>query len=379
MKIVYIRDNMAQLGGVEKIFTDKMNYLADIFHHEVYLITVSQGNHPYAFPLSKRIKHIDLHINSHLQYKYRYPLRWLIGKKMDYMFRTRFKQIVSQINPDFLITTTYYKVNEICELKCKAKKIVESHCAKSHTGLNEGIKRAFPIQWLYERRIKHYENTVKKKFDMIVALTKGDALEWNTTNVRIIPNMTDNKTHALCRYSNKNIISAGRLEYQKGFDLLIRAWNIVNKIHPSWKLSIYGDGNLRQELIKQIKDANLENSITIYHPVKNIYSVFCDGSIYVMPSRYEGFGLVLAEAMSTGLPCIAFDCPYGPSEIITHQQNGLLVENGNITELAKAICHLIENEPLRKKYGIDAQQKVKRYAPENIMEQWNQLFKSLQS
>ena len=102
-----------------------------------------------------------------------------------------------------------------------------------------------------------------------------------------------------------------------------------------------------------------------------------ESSIKVLTSRYEGFGLVLIESMINGVPCISFDCPYGPSDIIQDGENGYLVENGNIQELADRICYLIENEEVRKTMGQKARLSAMRYAPENIMPVWIKLFNDI--
>ena len=110
---------------------------------------------------------------------------------------------------------------------------------------------------------------------------------------------------------------------------------------------------------------------------EDIAEEFAKSSIYVMSSRYEGFGLVLAEAMSCGLPCISFDCPYGPREIITDGEDGLLADDGNIENLAKKLEHLMSNEELRIEMGTMAIQNISRFKPDSIMAQWINLFNSI--
>ena len=109
------------------------------------------------------------------------------------------------------------------------------------------------------------------------------------------------------------VIAIGRLTYQKGFDRLIDAWTIVNRRHPDWKLDIFGEGIRREALNKQIRNNGLEKSVTIHPFTKNIAQEYLNSSIFALSSNYEGFVLVLLEAMGCGLPCVAFDCPNGPA------------------------------------------------------------------
>lgn len=125
-----------------------------------------------------------------------------------------------------------------------------------------------------------------------------------------------------------------------------------------------------------IKEKAIENNFKLYRPVKNIQDKYLESSIYVMTSRFEGFGMVLAEAMACGVPCISFDCPHGPADIITNGEDGILVENGNIDKLAEAIYKLIENEELRIGMGQKAKANISRYSDKQVMKQWDELFKT---
>lgn len=378
MKIMYVYDAIARVGGAERILVDKMNYLADVYGYDVYLITAAQGNHPFSFPLSDKVKHTDINARFHVQYQYKYVKRLWMKLKLDRQFRQRLSRAVAQIDPDILIGTTYYKADVICRLKCRAKKIIESHCAKTYTGQNDGIKRNFLVQWFYNIQLARYNRTIEKKSDAIVALTEGDAREWHKKGkVFVIPNMIRQIPEIKASCEEHRVISAGRLIYQKGYDRLIDAWKYVYEKHPDWKLDIFGEGPLYDELQKQISDNGLDNVITVHPPTPYITEEYLRSSIYVMSSRFEGFGLVLIETMSYGLPCISYDCPYGPETIITHNKNGILIPNGNIKQMADAICFLIEHTDIRKAYGTNAKRYVQHFSTENIMPKWKMFFNKL--
>lgn len=378
MKIVYVYDAIARIGGVERILVDKMNYLAEIYGYEIYLITAAQGTHPFSFPLSGKVRHIDINARFHIQYQFKYPKRLWFRWKLNYNFKHRLQKQMDLIHPDLVIGTTYYKADIICRLKGSAKKIIESHCAKSHTGQNEGKERTPIMHWLYKRQLARYNRSIETKSDAIVTLTRGDASEWNSKErVVTIPNMTRLFSQKEAAYETHRVISVGRLVYQKGYNRLIDAWKIVSRKHPEWQLDIFGEGELKDELLQQISENHLEKTIQIHPPTSDIIEEYLHSSIYVTSSRFEGFALVLIEAMSCGLPCISYDCPYGPSELIRHNENGILVENGNISKMANAICFLIENPNTREYFGKKARQDIDCYRPDNIMQQWNNLFNKI--
>lgn len=378
MKIAYIIDSLANIGGIERILTDKMNYFAQNRGYEIYLITAIQEQHSFVFHLSNLIKHIDLNTQEHKQYLYKYPKRLWFKQISNQKYKKRLQTTIDLINPDIIIGTTKYKANVICKIKCNAKIIIESHVSKLHTGIDDGHKRDIIINYFYNLYINKYHHDIKKYSHIIVSLTNGDAKEWNEPHkTYIIPNIITQISTRCSSCENKKVIAVGRITYQKGFDILIKVWKQVNLKYPNWKLDIYGEGELENELKQQINEKGLENVITIHPPTPNIYQEMQNSSIFVLTSRYEGFGLVLIEAMTNGIPCVSFNCPYGPSDIITDGEDGFLVPNGDIKAMADKICYLIENEELRKEMGRKAHQSAMRYAPENIMPMWEKLFNEI--
>lgn len=379
MKIVYVYDAIARIGGVERILVDKMNYLAEVYGYEIYFITAAQGMHPFSFPLSDKVKHVDIDARFHVQYQYKYPERLWIKWKLDRDFKHRLQKQIALIDPDIIIGTTYYKADVICRLKCRAKKIIESHCVKSYTGQNDGIKRNILMQAIHGCLLKRSNRTVEKKSDAIVSLTYQDCRKWNKDEKQkfVIPNSIKEIHAPASTCSIHRVISAGRLTYEKGFDRLIKSWQKVYEKHPEWKLDIYGEGAEKINLTHLIQSLGLSAVITIHPFTTNMIQEYINSSIYALPSNYEGFGLVLIEAMACGIPCVSFDCPYGPSEIIRDREDGILVENNNTELLASAINHLIENSRTRQKYGENARINVRRFLSREIMEQWNRLLKQI--
>ena len=166
----------------------------------------------------------------------------------------------------------------------------------------------------------------------------------------------------------------GRISYQKGFDLLFKIWSILNKKHTDCKLWIYGSGELQDALELLISKLHLTKTIKIFSPTKQIGSIYLQGSILLMSSRYEGLPMVLLEAHSYGLPVVSFECKCGPKDVIQDGINGFLIPNNNLELFADKIMLLIENQSMREQMGKAAYQSAQLYTEEKIMSRWIDLF-----
>lgn len=173
----------------------------------------------------------------------------------------------------------------------------------------------------------------------------------------------------------QEIVALGRLVKLKGYDLLIEAFSSLAAKHPAWNLKIYGEGPYRPDLENLISRYGLENCVFLPGATQNVPEVLSKAGIFVLSSRYEGMPNALMEAMSYGAPCISFDCAFGPSELIQTGQNGILVANGDVSELAQNISALINDAQKREAIGHQAQKINSDLAVDKITAQWEDLIR----
>lgn len=374
MTIVYILPSLEHNGGAERIISEKANYITEHFGHSVYMITLFQNNgSSNHYFLSNNVHQINLGIPYHTQYNYRYPKRLWIKFHINCNMRKQLSQTVNMINPDILIGVSYSKAELICSIPCKAKKIIECHEPKSL--ILSKIYNGSLISKLYTKY--YYYKSVEQKADIVVTLTNEGKKEWKKAKrVEVIPNFSSMTVSKYSTCKTKKIIAAGRLREEKGFDRLIDIWKMISGRHPDWQLNIFGEGYLKDELNNKIKTNNIKN-ITIQGSTSNISKEYSNSSICVSTSYLEGFSLSLLEAMRHGVPCVAFDCPFGPRSIIRDANCGFLVENGDIRIFADRLCRLIENDELRIQFSQNSIERAKRFDVDIIMKQWQDIFESL--
>ncbi|MBQ8360992.1 MAG: glycosyltransferase family 4 protein [Bacteroidaceae bacterium] len=380
MKIVYLYTALVTVGGADRVVTEKANYLAEVLGHDVYIITDSQNGRQPVFPLSTKVKHIDLDINFDKQYHHGLLVRAYYYFSLMYLYKKRLGKLLNEIKADVVITTLGRDLDFLTTLEDGSKKVGESHIAKQYTrNFHLMESRGFPYRQIAKYWRRKQEKAVRR-LDAFVVLTQYDAESWSKIKAaEIIPNSLPFYTEESSTLDKKQIITVGRLSEQKGFDLLISAWSCIARQHSDWKIHLYGEGELENELRKSVAQNGMEDSFLIHKPVKDIKEKYLESSIYVMSSRFEGFGMVLIEAMACGVPCVSFDCPHGPSYIVKDGEDGILVENGNVEKLADAISSLIVDKERRMAMGKAAKRNIARYSQKDIMRQWENLFYKLTS
>lgn len=375
MKIAYILSTITNKGGIERIIIDKANALAERKGVAVYIVcTAGFDTDVPGFHIDPRVRIVSFGLMFNPGYTIRkrplsFCLYWLKWRRK---LKKRIRTFVKENGIDITVSLTYDIALPYHKGGCVH--IMESHCSRKETSalaLSSGIRNILT-------------RTAIKQSDVVVALTENDLKQWPEAKKGVcISNFTNIKPYAPYNADSKKVVAAGRLEEQKGFDILIRAWSNVNSKHPDWNLDIYGEGSLRTALQRDIEKRNLDSAVRLCGLTDNIAETFAGYSIFALSSRFEGFGLVLLEAMTCGVPCVSFDCPEGPSEIITDGRDGILVPFRGLSDsqcaeaLAENICRMIEDRDMRIRMSQEAIAKAATFSRDAIIDRWIELFKEL--
>lgn len=378
MKVVFFFFSFANPGGIERVVTDRMNYMADHLGYEVHLVTYDQGCHSCAFPLSERVVLTDMGTPFWPLFRVNRLKRFWKRWKLVSVLQQRFDALMAQLQPDLISTTAGLPLGMKIVARCPvaACKLLESHCDRDNEFFSElgaGHDIRVRLKAVLYRLQRHF---YERRFDRLVALTHADAQLWQSyLPTTVIPNVVSlNTTGQYSDHSAKQAIFAGRIVYQKGLDVMIRIWRLVNQRHPDWSLELYGDGDLKASLMALAE--RLQANVHFHPSTADIHRRYIESSFFVLTSHYEAFGLVMPEAMSCGLPVVAFDCPFGPAEIIADGVDGFLVGHRDMAAYVDRVCQLIESRELRQCMGQAAILSAQRYSAERVMPLWKALLES---
>ena len=373
MKIVYCLAGTFNSGGMERIVISKANWLAD-HYYDVTIITTDQKGRNNFFKINDKIRCIDIGINYCDNNSSNIITKFSSRKAKIKQHKKRLIEVLNKEQPDITISTFGNEIKFLNSLNVGGKKIVEIHFSKLFRIQNDK-------QGLYAiaNRILTFRDKIKiQKYDAFICLTEQDKNLWgNIPNIHVIPNFIEFQSPKRAKLTEKKAIAVGRLSYQKGYDRMIEAWNIVHNKFPDWELHIYGNGDLNHKIRDSIKEAALDKCCFIHDPINDIGNKMIESSMLLLTSHYEGLPMALLEAMGCGLPVVSFDCKCGPSDIIENDINGKLVPNDNITLFAEAVIELICNNLKRDNIGKNAYLKSSNYLQDKIMNQWTELFNNL--
>jgi glycosyltransferase involved in cell wall biosynthesis len=363
MKILYIAPDITDSGGISRVLSLKTNYLVNQFKYDVSILSVNDC-------LSNRF------------YDFEPAIKWYNCKesKNTILFLKNYisfiQKTISAEKPDSIV---------VCDavlwlfipwlIKTEIPIIFETHFSvffgKSKNKSLYSQLRAKLIRFLKQKTIS--------KFTCLVTLTKEESWGRNAKNSIVIPNPLPFTVNNKAALANKKAMAVCMNPYVKGLDRLVLIWSKIVKKHPDWELDVYGNWESNDVFHKMVSDLKIETHVNFLPPTTDIQNCYNQSSLFLMTSRTESFGMVLIEAMASGVPCIAYDCPTGPRAIIDEGITGFLIEDGNLDSFVQKTELLIEDENLRILMSENAKNSVSKYDLDSVMMQWKSFFEEIKN
>ena len=375
-KIVYVTPALYMAGGVERVLTLKANYFADQFGYDITIILTEGKDKPLFYPLLDKIKVINLNIGFEELWTCSFFKKVYVYLKKQRQFKKLLTKELMRIRPDITISLLRREINFINDIKDGSRKIGEMHINRANYR-NFNTEKPYLLKKLFAKFWSSSLLHPLQKLDKLVVLTEKDRESWiELNNVVTIPDPLSLSPTKVSPLTEKRVVAVARYSHEKGIDLLLQSWSKVEKKISDWRLDVFGDGD-RTSYELLIDDLKIDRSRCQLHARTNdVEKEYCNSSIFVLSSRYEGFGMVITEAMACGLPVVTFDCPWGPRSIITDGEDGVLVENGDVEAMATNLAKLIFDESLRNSMSKAGLNHVQRFKIERIAKQWKTVFDS---
>jgi len=376
MRLIYFIPLLSTFGGQERTLIDKANWLVEK-GHEILFVTFA-NDEGVAYSLREDVRHVDLACRYFHIYRLPFVRRFYAAFQVKRLFRHKMAETVIAFQPDVVVVAiplTEFFCHDLFKVVGNIPIVVESHLACDHEAIARGLT---------EKLIDFFIPPMDaiRKADLLIALTEGDANIWRKYhhNVCVIPNPLTCYPEDLphIEQTEGRIICVGRLSPQKRLDRLIDAFAMIADKYSDWCVDIFGEGQIQGKLLlKQlITERGLDRRVNICSPVRDIYSEYRRSQFLVLSSDFEGFGLVVTEAMACGIPVVATDCPFGPSEIIEDGKTGLLAKM-DAKDLADKMEWMMTHDEERRLMGVNAHQAAARFRKETIMPQWEEAYLSV--
>lgn len=372
MKIVYCHCSVYNPGGMERVLLNKVRWLSERLGWEVIVVTTDQQGRPPFYGFPAKVRFYDLGINYSLD-----NMLPTIRRIPSYLRKRRLhcrllSELLMRERPDVTVSLYPSESSFIPDIKDGSRKVLELH-----------FNRYFRLQYgrtglagFIDRLRCRQDVALASRFDRFVVLTQEDKGYWgDMSNIVVIPNAAL-PMPILSDCGAKRVIAVGRLDYQKGFDRLVDVWDRVcrDRRADGWRLDIFGQGEWLTMLEHMIAERGLSERMAVNAPTCDIASEYANSSILAMTSHYEGFPMVMIEAMSAGLPVVTFDYKCGPRDIITSGKDGLIVADGDNDAFADALLTLMADADMRKAMGCNATEVTDRYSENRVMGMWTDLF-----
>jgi glycosyltransferase involved in cell wall biosynthesis len=364
-------------GGVERVLTLKANYFAEHYGYDITIILTEGKGKPLFYPLSDKVKIVNLDINFEELWHCSFAKKIVLYLKKQREYKKKVKEQLFRLRPDITVSMLRREINFINSINDGSKKIGELHINRANyrnfsASDTNFIKNLFAQFWS-NNLLGHL-----RKLNRLVVLTEKDREAWHELdNVEAIPNPLPFDVCNISNQESKRLLLVGRYSHEKGIDLMLEAWAKLQGKCSDWTLDIFGDGD-REPYILQAKQLGIDMSrCHLNGRTDDVRREYANSAMLVCTSRFEGFGMVIAEAMACGLPVVSFDCPWGPRSIISDGEDGALVTNGNVEELTRSMFKMVNDSELRHEMSMKAVGNIKRFNIDNIAEKWRLLFESL--
>ena len=372
MKLIYCIADVYNPGGMERVLLNKLRWWVRRGGIDLMVVTTDQEGRPpfYAFPPEVRM--VDLGIG-YKRDKDRNPVAKILSYfRKRRQHRAALTALLMRERADYVISLFPSESSFIPDIRDGSKKVLELHFCK-YFRLQYNRKG---LLGLADRYRTWQDERLVRRFDHFVVLTKEDAGYWGALpNLTVIPNAALDIPDVQHAPGHKRVIAVGRLDYQKGFDRLVDAWALLPaRLRNEWRLDIFGQGEWEEMLKARIVQAGVGDSAHINKPTNRIFDEYAASGFLVMSSHYEGFPMVMIEAMACGLPAVCFEFLCGPRDIIRPGENGLTAPEGDIPALADRMREMMENPALLEKMSENAREISKTYNETTVMKQWERLF-----
>lgn len=354
-RIAFLVYNFSNSGGLNQVVVNLINELCN--EYDIHLISLIQDK-PISYKIDSRIQYTYL-----FSEEFRLRKMWKDAKKplKEYVKNNSIEKVILEGDyPGIIGSSLRFTTN--------TKIIFHEHGSlMSQWDRKDIVGIRFLSSFLSHKTIvltNRNKEAYKKKFFK------------REKNIFVAPNWVSEIGKNDIQYNKeaKKIIYVGRFGIEKGVLRLLKSWKLIEKDLPGWTLDLYGDGEEKEKVIEFIDKNNLSSSVNLKGWVDDVTKYFKDYAFLVLPSDREGFPLVLLEAQALGLPVVSYDILTGPSEIINHNKDGILVEEKNVEKFAKAMLFLANNPQTRENFSKNALENVKKFSKERILDIWRKIL-----